>query len=359
MANIRTRRGKSGKVSYQVTIRAKGNPTLVENFTNEAEAKAWRDAMRTAVASSVHAMPDTKTYKKTLVEDAISAYEKSGKASHTVLAYLTIANREIGKVSMGGLTTQCIEGLVKALLVRETRRGTPYKKASIAKIIGAIRSLVRYYAGECRVTPPLDEISTSVLGDDWDEERDRLLQTYEEELIRREFKNRKYDVQWDLMLDIALETAARQAEIVMAKLLEFDLNENVWIIPAKHTKANKSRQIPLSKRAVLAVARLKQLLEAENMRRRSLDPKAKLETRMFWQFKTPSSVCSRFRKIVSKLNLIDLRFHDLRHTAITRMVLFKRRLNPYDIMRISGHTTLKMLDRYANLRGGDLVERME
>jgi integrase len=41
-----------------------------------------------------------------------------------------------------------------------------------------------------------------------------------------------------------------------------------------------------------------------------------------------------------------LRFHDLRHTAITRMV--EAGMQPAEVMRVSGHTTPAMLWRYMN-----------
>jgi integrase len=42
----------------------------------------------------------------------------------------------------------------------------------------------------------------------------------------------------------------------------------------------------------------------------------------------------------------DLRFHDLRHTAITRMI--EAGMQPAEVMRVSGHTTPAMMWRYLN-----------
>lgn len=47
------------------------------------------------------------------------------------------------------------------------------------------------------------------------------------------------------------------------------------------------------------------------------------------------------------------------HEAISRMVLHKRKLSPFEIMKIVGHSSLAILNRYANLRGSDLVDRMD
>ena len=40
------------------------------------------------------------------------------------------------------------------------------------------------------------------------------------------------------------------------------------------------------------------------------------------------------------------------------MVFFKRELSVFEIMKIAGHKSLDMLNRYANLRGEELVDRM-
>ena len=52
----------------------------------------------------------------------------------------------------------------------------------------------------------------------------------------------------------------------------------------------------------------------------------------------------------------DLRFHDLRHEAVTR--LFEKGLNPIEVGMISGHRSLSMLQRYTHLRPEGLLPRL-
>ena len=57
------------------------------------------------------------------------------------------------------------------------------------------------------------------------------------------------------------------------------------------------------------------------------------------------------------LNLIDLHFHDLRHEATCR--LYERTtLSDVLIAKITGHRDLRMLKRYASMRGSDLAVRL-
>jgi integrase len=54
--------------------------------------------------------------------------------------------------------------------------------------------------------------------------------------------------------------------------------------------------------------------------------------------------------------LKGLRFHDLRHEAVTR--LFEKGLNPIEVGMVSGHKTLSMLQRYTHLRSEELVSKL-
>lgn len=71
-----------------------------------------------------------------------------------------------------------------------------------------------------------------------------------------------------------------------------------------------------------------------------------------------TSLLSRqFGRVFDAAGCGDLRFHDLRHEATSR--LYERtRLSDLEIAKITGHKSLRMLARYANLRGSDLAARL-
>ena len=52
----------------------------------------------------------------------------------------------------------------------------------------------------------------------------------------------------------------------------------------------------------------------------------------------------------------DLRFHDLRHEATTR--LFEKGLNVMEVSSITGHRDLRMLQRYTHLKAEDLARKL-
>ena len=69
---------------------------------------------------------------------------------------------------------------------------------------------------------------------------------------------------------------------------------------------------------------------------------------------TTSDVSRIFRTAFAQAGLRELRFHDLRHEAACR--LYERTsLSDVLIAKITGHRDIRMLRRYANLRGSDLA----
>ncbi len=64
-----------------------------------------------------------------------------------------------------------------------------------------------------------------------------------------------------------------------------------------------------------------------------------------------------WRRIKQAVGLTDLRFHDLRHEAVSRFV--ELGLSDQEVASISGHKFMQMLKRYTHLRAEDLVSRLD
>jgi integrase len=73
--------------------------------------------------------------------------------------------------------------------------------------------------------------------------------------------------------------------------------------------------------------------------------------------KTTSLLSQQFGRVFDAAGCEDLRFHDLRHEATSR--LFERTtLSDLEISRITGHKDPRVLRRYSNLRGSDLAAKL-
>ena len=142
---------------------------------------------------------------------------------------------------------------------------------------------------------------------------------------------------------LALETAMRFGELAGVTWANVNFEKRTIYLP--DTKNGHARTVPLSTRAVAAL----QIL-----------PRA-ISGRLFSA--KPGSIRSAFLIAFKKARLLNggallqnLRFHDLRHEAVTR--LFEKGLNPIEVGMISGHKTLSMLQRYTHLRSEELVVKL-
>ena len=71
---------------------------------------------------------------------------------------------------------------------------------------------------------------------------------------------------------------------------------------------------------------------------------------------TPGAMRLAWDRACGRAGLINLRFHDLRHEATSR--LFEKGLNVLEVATITGHKNLKHLQRYTHLRAEDLAKKL-
>jgi integrase len=177
----------------------------------------------------------------------------------------------------------------------------------------------------------------------WAGNRERRLEDGEEERLYKSAINRPNahnEQDWRAIIGFALETAMREQEIVFARWSDLGPDNLLLRIPKEHVKTRTARIVPLSKRAREIV---------ENQRRN----RPEKEARIFYQFPTPNAVCDSFARLVKRAKIDDLKFHDLRHEATTRICL-SGKLNLFEIMAMTGHTSQSTFQRYIHLVQGQI-----
>ena len=135
---------------------------------------------------------------------------------------------------------------------------------------------------------------------------------------------------------LAIETGARLGEIT--QLCWKDINLTQAVAHLRDTKNGEERYIPLSRVAVECLTTMPHGFDGR------LIPVHK------------ESAKQSFRAAVKRSGSRNLRFHDLRHEAVSRF--FELGLNPMEVAAISGHKTLQMLKRYTHLKACDLAKRL-
>lgn len=133
-----------------------------------------------------------------------------------------------------------------------------------------------------------------------------------------------------LAINFALLTGMRKSEILNLKWECIDFKENY--INVLKTKNAKARQIPLATKLKDELMRLKRLSEYIFTNPEKLTPYTDLK--------------DRFKFICEKTNITGIVFHDLRHTAATRMV--ECGIDLVVVKEILGHSDINMTMRYAH-----------
>ncbi len=137
----------------------------------------------------------------------------------------------------------------------------------------------------------------------------------------------------------AIETAMRRGEILSMVWERTDLDKRV--VHLTETKNGKRRAVPLTGEAV-SILRVRS--------------ESRHDRKKVWKL-GPDSVSQSFAKACRKAEIANLRFHDLRHEATSR--LFEMGLSTMEVAAITGHKTLQMLVRYTHLKPEDLVKRLD
>lgn len=170
-------------------------------------------------------------------------------------------------------------------------------------------------------------------------ERDRLCK--EEELAL--FKVNASEDMWAMIL-IAYHTAMRQNEIRSLLWSDIELEtqgQELIKVRLGNTKTKEARAVPVHEDVV---ALLKQ-------RQKNQSPQSKQVFPGRYDFSRA------FAKLCRDLKIDNLKFHDLRHTAITAMR--RRGWDLLTIKQISGHKTMKMLERYNTFDHDDIRETLK
>jgi integrase len=129
---------------------------------------------------------------------------------------------------------------------------------------------------------------------------------------------------------IALNTGMRKGEILRLRWHDIDLDNRFFFL--KQTKSNKPRKVPISDFLVDVLNSIKKTGEFVFANPKTGKPISDLQT--------------GFKAACRKAGISDLRFHDLRHTAATYMVIGG--IDLVTVKEILGHATIQMTMRYAH-----------
>lgn len=326
MAAIRQRSGV-----WQARVRRKGFPEEVNSFPTKIEAQKWAREIESSMDSGAY--QNQSIANDQLLHDVLQRYmeevtptKRGAKREAEGIAFMQ--RHKMAKHSMATLTPAVIAKYRDERL-KTVSAGTIIRELSILSsiITHAKREWSLPISNPCELVrkPP------TPLG------RSRLLSAEEEARLLDELKPRGRRSPWMApLVMLALQTAMRRGELLSLKWESIDLDRQTAFLPM--TKNGASRMVPLSSQAVATLANLP----------RSQNGRVFQITEMAME--------AAFRKACTRANIINLHFHDLRHTATTHLA--EKLPNVIELASVTGHQTIQMLKRYYHPKAEALAKKL-
>jgi integrase len=342
---------------WKSVIRKAGWPTTSKTFRTKRDAEDW--ARRTEDEMVRGAYIQRAPADRLSVEDAILRYLAEVTPTKRPSTQVSDNNRSkiliehLGKYSLAALTPEIVAKFRDHRLAGEDRKdakGKPIPRANDTvrldlALLGHLFSVAIKEWGIGLPSNPVMNIRRPAPGPG----RNRRLSSEEEKrLLTAIDQHLNPMLRW--IVRIALETGMRASEITTLRRMQIDIKRR--IVRLLETKNTSPRTVPLSATA------------AELFREALSHPVRPIDTDLIF-FGEPGRDGKRrpyqfnpvWMKIKRELGLADVRFHDLRHEAVSRFV--EAGFSDQEVSAISGHKSMQMLKRYTHLRAEDLVGRLD
>ena len=330
---------KRGDLQWRAQIRRKGYPIQRKTFNSRAEAEAWAKTVESEMIRGV--FRSSKEAERTTLKAALDRYLEEvsvHKRGHTR------EKKRIEKWKAHPLASRFLASITPKDIseYHKERREAGYSERTIWLEVAILSHLFNYARAKWGMDSLENPVApTRVKGTDPDkkkrgnhEGRDRVLSREEQEKLLDKLSQ---EMRW--IVTIAVETGMRRGEIMSLSRQNIDLAKR--LVKLDRTKNGDSRSIFLSEKAYNS------LKEVMNQPVRNID--GSLWTR------GADNVTSIFARATRSAELKDLRFHDLRHTAATRLAPF---MQVHELAKYLGHRTVNMVMRYYNPSGDETGTRI-
>lgn len=329
MATIRKLRGR-----WQAQVRRRGMKPRAKSFDSKADAEKWARDLETQV-DRFGTAPDTRILESTTLTELLERYKlevsPSKRGSVQEIQRIDVLQRhDIAYRTMIGLSQQDISSF------RDERLKTVAPSTTVREM--AILSHVVETAIRDWGLPLSRNVVKLVRRPVINNERKRRLQGSEEQLLLDGCAGGKIQFIRTIII-LAIETGMRRSEILGLKWT--DISQERRVISLVMTKNGSSRDVPLSQQAFDALT---------DWRGRANPDEPRVFPIAFGSFEQ----C--WGRLLVRVGITGLRFHDLRHEAISR--LFEKGMNVIEVSSISGHKEIRMLARYTHLSADNLVARL-
>jgi integrase len=328
---------KRGDLQWQAIVKRQGIGFASKTFTTKKDAEKWAKITEAEMLRGAYI--SRRDAEKITLSECIERYKKDvlpglkGVGHEYILARLEEA---FGKLALAHITS------AKVAAHRDARLRAGRSPSTVKKELAKLSVIFKLAAQEWGVGG-LENPVLSVARPKEKNSRTRRLEPGE---LERLLKVAPTPV--GLLIRLALETAARLGELLALEWRDIDTARRVAVlrgVGGRGTKnGDESRAVPLSSAALAVLQELRALPLG-------------IDGRVFYWWAGSDSFNKPWARLCKKAEIEDLRFHDLRHEATSR--LFEKGVfEGVEVAAITGHKTLQMLKRYTHLRAADLARKL-
>ena len=325
MGNIR-KRGNS----WTAQVRIAGWRSFTKTFKKKTDAIAWSAHLENKLRNAP--VPAFVADTKVTLGDLVIRYAEEIAPSHKSSLPETYRLRAISRSWIGELDIRYLNKQQFAQYQKDR-----LEKVSVASVHAEL-SLIRRVLDTAIKHWGYDIVENVIKTMKYSKgsvSRTRRLEANEKNRILASAKSQRNNYICSV-IEFAIETGMRRSEIL--KLKWHDINLETGFASLYDTKNGEDRKVPLTKRCIEVLNQL---------------------TRNHEYVFPISATClnQAWRRAVKKAEIKDLRFHDLRHEAVSRF--FEMGMSVPEVALISGHKDLTQLFRYTHLNPENVFKKYD
>ncbi len=323
MGSIRKRSGR-----YQAQVRRHGAQAVSRTFTTRKDALVWIRGLeaRIDLGDTSVAAPKALTLGDLLARycSEISPHKKG--AAPEIRRLKRLLRDAVSKISLNNVSSHTLASF------RDRRIADGVRAAQYD--LALIRHCWNIAKKEWGIPLPANPVS-DIRVPNGIKHRDRRLREGEFEKLQEAAKLSQNIYLW-AMVRFAVSSAMRRSEILSLRWENVSMLERVAHLV--DTKNGTARRVPLSSEAISVLEGLSQ------------------ETDYVFDT-TDTAIRLAWPRLTKRAGIQDLRFHDLRHEAVSRF--FEQGLTSSEVAGISGHKDPRMLAKYTHIKMRHLLGKLD
>lgn len=362
---------KRGELQWQAKVRRKGSPAQSRTFMYKDDAEKWVRTVERELETA--GFVDRRQAEKTTLASILKRYQqeitptkKSGEIESIKIDVL-LRDKAIAGLKMTAITSS-------ELVKWRDRRLKVVTGGTVNRELDILSSVLNHARREwgIHVENPIPYVKRPEKA----RSRERRLSALEESYLLAALTGGERTNNgtfskgarnpWLLpLVQLALETAMRRGELFSLQWENIDLERRTAHLP--NTKNGDARTVPLSTRAVAIIATLKSHHQSEPGKHErcatglvfpiTAAALKKGFTRAIERAQDAyRNDCQKTRERPIPNFLHDLRFHDMRHEAASRLA--EKLTNVLELSAVTGHRDIRMLKRYYHPRAEDLARKL-